>query len=152
MTKNFWRKPPGPCFSEVCAFWLDHLVEKDGKLVVPKGWSPEHGPREDGVAHDQQIVWDLFTNTLEAAKVLGKSDPLVAKVAAAREKLLGPPIGSWGQIMEWITERPELEKSGHRHTSHLFARHPGRQITLRGTPELAKAAAISLESRGTSGD
>jgi alpha-L-fucosidase 2 len=54
--------------------------------------------------------------------------------------------------MEWTTERPELEKSGHRHTSHLFALHPGRQFTLHGTPELAKAAAISLESRGTSGD
>lgn len=150
--QKFLAETAWPVFRDVCAYWLDHLVEKDGKLVVPKGWSPEHGPREDGVAHDQQIVWDLFTNTLEAAKVLGKSDPLVAKVAAAREKLLGPAVGSWGQIMEWTTERPELEKSGHRHTSHLFALHPGRQFTLRGTPELFKAAAISLESRGTSGD
>jgi alpha-L-fucosidase 2 len=54
--------------------------------------------------------------------------------------------------MEWTTERPELEKSGHRHTSHLFALHPGRQFTLHGTPNLANAAAISLEARGTSGD
>jgi alpha-L-fucosidase 2 len=29
---------------------------------------------------------------------------------------------------------------------------PGRQISLNGTPDLAKAAAISLEARGTSGD
>jgi alpha-L-fucosidase 2 len=150
--RQFLAETAWPVFGDVCAYWLDHLVEKNGKLVVPKGWSPEHGPREDGVAHDQQIVWDLFTNTIEAAKILGKSDPLVEKITAAREKLLGPQIGSWGQIMEWTSERPELEKSGHRHTSHLFALHPGRQFSLHGTPELAKAAAVSLESRGTSGD
>lgn len=46
-----------PVFTSVSEFWLDHLIEKDGKLVVPNGWSPEHGPREDGVAHDQQIAW-----------------------------------------------------------------------------------------------
>ena len=149
-----------PIFREVSEFWLDHLIEKDGKLVVPKAWSPEHGPREDGVAHDQQIVWDLFTFTLEAAAELqkngrlpdGKDRDLVRRVAAARGKLLGPQIGSWGQIMEWTTERPELEKSGHRHTSHLYAVYPGNQISLTGTPELAKAAAVSLAARGSSGD
>ena len=150
--KKFLAETAWPVFTEVCEFWLDHLVEKDGKLVVPKGWSPEHGPREDGVAHDQQIVWDLFTNTLDAARALGKNDELVKRVATAREKLLGPQIGSWGQIMEWTTERPDLEKSHHRHTSHLFGLHPGRQFTLHGTPDLAKAAAVSLEARGSDGD
>ena len=54
--------------------------------------------------------------------------------------------------MEWTTERPELEKSHHRHTSHLFAVYPGRQISLNATPDLAKAATISLEARGSDGD
>jgi alpha-L-fucosidase 2 len=54
--------------------------------------------------------------------------------------------------MEWTTERPELEKSHHRHTSHLFAVYPGHQISLTATPDLAKAAAISLEARGADGD
>jgi alpha-L-fucosidase 2 len=150
--KAYLAETAWPVLRDVSEFWLDHLVEMDGRLVVPKGWSPEHGPRENGVAHDQQIVWDLFTNLLDAAKVLDKSDAFVEKTAVAREKLLGPKIGSWGQIMEWTTERPELEKSGHRHTSHLLAVHPGRQISLTGTPDLAKAAAVSLEARGTSGD
>lgn len=150
--KQFLTKTAWPVLSDVSEFWLDHLVEKNGKLVVPKGWSPEHGPREDGVAHDQQIVWDLFTNTLDAAKALGKNDALVSKISAAREKLLGLQVGSWGQIMEWTTERPDLEKSHHRHTSHLFAVFPGRQISLNGTPDLAKAATISLEARGSDGD
>ncbi len=149
---GFLEKKAWPVFKDVSEFWLDHLVEKDGKLLVPKGWSPEHGPREDGVAHDQQIVWDLFTFTLEAANELKIDDALTKKIAAARDKLLGPQIGSWGQLMEWTTERPDLEKSGHRHTSHLYAVYPGNQITLNGTPDLAKAAALSLETRGTSGD
>jgi alpha-L-fucosidase 2 len=158
---GFLERSAWPVLRDVSEFWLDHLVEKDGRLVVPKGWSPEHGPREDGVAHDQQIVWDLFTNTLEAAAAMRndhglllyeKTNTLVRRVTEARAKLLGPQVGSWGQLMEWTSERPELEKSGHRHTSHLFAVFPGREISLNGTPDLAKAAAVSLESRGTSGD
>jgi alpha-L-fucosidase 2 len=150
--RGFLEKKAWPVFKDVSEFWLDHLVEKDGKLLVPKGWSPEHGPREDGVAHDQQIVWDLFTFTLDAAKDLKIDDALTKKIAAARDKLLGPQVGSWGQLMEWTTERPDLEKSGHRHTSHLYAVYPGNQISLSATPDLAKAAALSLETRGSSGD
>lgn len=150
--EQFLRNEAWPIFRDVSAFWLHHLIEKDGMLLVPKGWSPEHGPREDGVAHDQQIVWDLFTFTLEAASQIEAKDAIIGKIAQAREKLLGPQIGSWGQLMEWTTERPNLEKSGHRHTSHLFAVYPGNQITLAGTPKLAKAAAKSLEARGSSGD
>ncbi len=150
--REFLRAKAWPVLRDVSEFWLAHLVEKDGKLVVPKGWSPEHGPREDGVAHDQQIVWDLFTNTLAAAGALDAKDAVVGRIAEARARLLGPQVGSWGQIMEWTTERPELEKSGHRHTSHLFALYPGKQISTTTTPEWAKAAAISLEARGTSGD
>jgi alpha-L-fucosidase 2 len=150
--RDFLENKAWTVFKDVSEFWLDHLVEKDGKLLVPKGWSPEHGPREDGVAHDQQIVWDLFTFTLDAAKELKIDDALTKKIAAARAKLLGPQIGSWGQLMEWTTERPELEKSSHRHTSHLYAVYPSNQISLSATPDLAKAAALSLETRGTSGD
>jgi alpha-L-fucosidase 2 len=36
----------------------------------------------------------------------------------------------------------------HRHNSHLFAVHPGRQITPLTTPDWAKAALISLNARG----
>jgi len=150
--KKFLRDDAWPIFKEVSLFSLGHLVEKDGKLLVPDGWSPEHGPREDGVAHDQQVMWDLFTNTLKAAEILGIDDEFVAKVAVARGRLLGPQIGSWGQLMEWTTERPDLEKSQHRHTSHLFAVFPGNQINLSQTPEWAKAAAISLDARGSDGD
>jgi len=95
---------------------------------------------------DQEIIWDLFTNILESARVLGIEDEFVGRVRHARQRLLGPQIGSDGRLLEWSQEFKEAEP-GHRHTSHLFALHPGRQITVATTPELAAAARKSLEYR-----
>ncbi|MBI5386118.1 MAG: glycoside hydrolase family 95 protein [Verrucomicrobia bacterium] len=150
--KEFLKNVAYPILKEVCEFWEDHLKAlPDGRLVVPKCWSPEHGPEEDGVSYSQQIVWDLFNNYLQAGEVLGVDDAYRAKVAALRDKLAGPQIGRWGQLQEWMTDRDD-PKDQHRHTSHLFAVYPGRQISVAKTPELAKAAAVSLEARGTAGD
>ncbi|HEY4760486.1 MAG TPA: hypothetical protein VIH42_07895, partial [Thermoguttaceae bacterium] len=88
----------------------------------------------------------LFTNFSEASKVLGIDDDLVKQAAQARDKLLGPQIASDGRLMEWAHEFPEVEP-GHRHMSHLFVLHPGRQITVHGTPELAQAARKSIDYR-----
>ncbi|HPS01947.1 MAG TPA: glycoside hydrolase N-terminal domain-containing protein [Candidatus Sumerlaeota bacterium] len=150
--KEFLRTTAYPVIKEVCEYWEDQLKAlPDGTLVVPNGWSPEHGPREDGVAHDQQIVWDLFTNYIEASEALGVDADYRQAIAAKRDKLAGPKIGKWGQLQEWMTDRDD-PKDQHRHTSHLFAVYPGRQISVAKTPEWAKAAATSLEARGTSGD
>ena len=70
--KEYLRKLAYPMMKEVCEFWLDRLKAlPDGTLVAPNGFSPEHGPREDGVSHDQQLIWELFNNTVEAADSLG---------------------------------------------------------------------------------
>ncbi len=151
MDLDFLKHRGWPMLQEVSEFWLAHLIEKNGKLLIPNGWSPEHGPREDGVAHDQQIVWDLFSNTIDAAKALGINNEFVKKITSARDRLAGPQIGKWGQLMEWQVDRDD-PNDGHRHTSQLFAVYPGKQISKAKTPELAKAAAISLEHRGTTGD
>ena len=135
----------------------------DGRLVVPNAWTPEHGPTEDGVSYSQEIVWELFNNYVEAADALGVDKIYRNKIAAMRDRLATPGIGSWGQLLEWMTEKtgtnaiakyPELDTPDdhHRHTSHLFAVHPGRQISVVKTPELAKAAKISLDARGDTGD
>jgi len=140
-----------PILKEICEFWEDNLKQReDGTLVVPMGWSPEHGPTEDGVSYDQQIVHDLFTNYIEAAQTLGVDEDYRKKVAAMRDRLLGPKIGSWGQLQEWETDRDD-PNNHHRHVSHLFAVHPGRQIAPMSTPELAAAAKISLTARGDGG-
>jgi alpha-L-fucosidase 2 len=148
----FLREKAYPMLREVSEFWVDHLKAlPDGTLVVPMGWSPEHGPREDGVAHDQQLVWDLFQNTVEASEALGVDAGFRASLREKQARLLGPRVGKWGQLMEWAVDR-DNPNDNHRHTSHLYAVHPGRQITRERTPELAAAAAKSLAARGTVGD
>jgi alpha-L-fucosidase 2 len=72
------------------------------------------------------------------------------KVADMREHLLNAKIGKWGQLQEWETDRDEPTNT-HRHVSHLFGLHPGRQITATGTPELFEAAKVSLRARGDGG-
>ncbi len=146
--REFLRKTAYPVLKEVTQFWEDHLVARaDGALVTPDGWSPEHGPEEPGVTYDQEIVWDLFTNYMEAAAALGVDAEYRQKVAQMREKLLKPKIGAWGQLQEWPEDRDDI-RDEHRHVSHLFALHPGRQISPVATPELANAAKISLTARG----
>jgi alpha-L-fucosidase 2 len=134
---------------ELCEFWEDMLKAlPDGTLVSPDGYSPEHGPSGvDGVSHDQQLVWDLFTNTIDASKALGVDTDYAAKIASLRERLLGPKVGRWGQLQEWM-EDLDNPKDKHRHLSHLIAVHPGRQISPLTTPKLAEAARVSMNARG----
>ena len=138
-----------PILCEVCAFWEDRLkFLSDGTLVAPDEYSPEHGPEEeDGVSFAQQLVWDVFTNTIEAADALGVDAAYREKLHALRERLLGPQIGRWGQLQEWMPDRDDPDDH-HRHVSHLIAVHPGRQISPRTTPALAEAARVSLRARG----
>jgi alpha-L-fucosidase 2 len=139
-----------PILKEVVEFWDDHLKRRsDGSLVSPLGWSPEHGPTEDGVTYDQEIVYDLFTNYIAAADTLHLDKLYRDHVADLREHLLKPRIGKWGQLQEWETDRDD-PNDHHRHASHLFALHPGRQISVNKTPELANAAKVSLQARGDS--
>jgi alpha-L-fucosidase 2 len=144
---NYLKQTAYPVLKEICEYWEDRLKKMpDGFLEVPMGWSPEHGPREDGVMHDQQLVWDLFQNYIEAASALGIDESYRKKVADMQAHLAPNKIGKWGQLQEWQEDRDDPNDQ-HRHTSHLFAVYPGRQISMTKTPELARAAIISLRSR-----
>jgi alpha-L-fucosidase 2 len=146
--KKYLRRQAYPMMKEVCEFWIDRLKElPDGTLVAPNGYSPEHGPREDGVSHDQQLIWDVFNNTIEAAEALGVDRSFRDSLAVKRDKLLGPKIGKWGQLQEWMVDRDD-PKDQHRHVSHLVALHPGRQISCLQTPQIAEAAKVTLNARG----
>jgi alpha-L-fucosidase 2 len=143
---------------EAALFFLDYLTEDPdtGLLVSGPSTSPENtfitetGQRADvgmGNAMDQQIVWDLFTNVLESAHVLGlQEDEVVARIREARERLQGPMIGADGRLMEWSRPFGEAEP-GHRHMSHLFGLHPGRQFSPEETPEVVDAIRRSLTYR-----
>jgi alpha-L-fucosidase 2 len=159
--KQFLRETAYPMLKETCEFWEDHLKAlPDGRLVVPNGWSPEHGPHEDGVSYSQEIVQELLDHYVEASRVLGVDEEYRRKITSMRGRLVTPGIGSWGQLLEWRTEKmgtnaiansPELDTPNdhHRHTSHLFAVYPGSQISPELTPQLAAAAKVSLDARGT---
>ena len=150
--KTYLQKRAYPLLRETCGFWEDHLKAlPDGRLVVPNGWSPEHGPTEDGVSYNQEIVWDLFNNYVQAADALGIDREYRNKVAGMRDALVVPKIGKWGQLQEWMEDRDD-PNDHHRHTSHLYAVFPGQQINLVKTPELAAAAKKSLLARGDTGD
>jgi alpha-L-fucosidase 2 len=83
---------------------------------------------------------------MEAGRILGVDPELRRTLEATRRRLPEPRVGRHGQIQEWSEDYDEPEP-GHRHVSQLFALHPGDQITLRGTPELARAARATLERR-----
>ncbi|MFE8961313.1 glycosyl hydrolase family 95 catalytic domain-containing protein [Streptomyces iakyrus] len=143
---DYLRTVAHPMIKEICEFWEDHLKERaDGLLVAPDGWSPEHGPREDGVMYDQQIIWDLFQNYLDCESVLNEDPAYRARIADLQARLAPNKIGKWGQLQEW-QEDIDSPTDIHRHTSHLFAVYPGRQITPR-TPDFAAAALVSLKAR-----
>ena len=164
--EEFLKSRAYPALKELVEYWEDYLViAPNGKLITPTGWSPEHGPIEKngkivlmegnrdpqpGASYDQQIVWDLFSNYIQASQALGIDADYRAKVIAMRDKLLGPQIGKWGQLQEWQQDVDD-PKDQHRHVSHLFAVHPGRQINPVTTPELSKAASVSLNARGDAG-
>ncbi|MCY4753713.1 glycoside hydrolase family 95 protein [Pelomonas aquatica] len=150
--RAFLRHEAWPVLKEVGEFWEDRLKAlPDGRLVAPNGWSPEHGPIEDGVAYDQQILWDLFDNIAQAADVLG-DHAAHDHAASLRDRLAAPRVGSWGQLLEWLDEKQDAvldtPRDTHRHVSHLFALFPGRQIAPARTPELAAAARTTLAARG----
>jgi alpha-L-fucosidase 2 len=145
-----------PVMKGSAEFYLDWLVQDplSGKWVSGPASSPENafkapdgsiGYLTMGPSHDQEVIWDLFTNLIEASKILGIDDEFTGRVAKMKEDLLLPKIGSDGRLMEWPQEFEEPEP-GHRHMSHLFALHPGRQITSH-TPEMQEAARKSLVYR-----
>jgi alpha-L-fucosidase 2 len=157
LDRAFLEKRAYPVMKETVQYWEDHLKAlPDGRLVVPDGWSPEHGPRQDGVSYNQEIVWDLFNNYVQASQTLGVDSDYREHVRQMRDKLVTPGIGSWGQLLEWMTELHDklldTPNDHHRHTSHLFGVYPGRQISEAATPDLAKAALVSLKARGDTGD
>ena len=152
----FLREKAFPLIRDIVDFWEHHLVARpDGKLITPDGWSPEHGPGKNegdqkpypGATYDQQIVFDLFNNYVRASEILGMDAAHRRKISVMRDRLLGPVIGRWGQIQEWQDDVDD-STDRHRHLSHLFAVYPGSQITPWRTPDWARAAAVSLQSRG----
>lgn len=157
---RYLREQAFPLVRGCAAFYLDWLCEDPDRhdLVGGPSASPENafllpdGSAADtamGNAMDQMIAFDVLRNFLEEARALGiaaSDDPLVSRAEETLKRLRAPQIGSDGRLLEWAEPWPEAEP-GHRHMSHLFALHPGRQITPQDHPQLAAAARKSLDER-----
>ena len=152
--KEFLREAY-PIMLEAARFYTQTLVKHPrlGYLVICPGESPEHGgkgrksPLDAGVTMDNQIVTELFTEVLQAAKVLGDSNPLLQTIREQLPQLPPMKVGSWGQLQEWLDDVDD-PKDDHRHFSHLYGLYPSNQITAFRTPELFEAAKVSLQHRG----
>jgi alpha-L-fucosidase 2 len=155
--REFLKGQAYPIMKEAAEFFLDYLVEhpRTAHLVSGPSTSPENrfrAPNGDvasltmGTTMDHQIIHDLLSNCIEASQILGIDEEFRDRLKEVVSRLAPMKIGSDGRLMEWPEEFEEPEP-GHRHISHLFGLHPGRQITLRETPELAGAARRSLEYR-----
>lgn len=145
-----------PILKEAVEFFLDYLYEtEDGQLLSGPSVSPENvyilpngerGALCMAPTMDSQILRGLFNATLEAAELLKISDLFTDAVRTAVGKLPPTRVGSEGQILEWTGEYGEAEP-GHRHMSHLFGLHPGKEITAEKTPDLFAAAAVTIARR-----
>lgn len=139
-------------------FFIDFLVpdSKSGYLVTSPSTTPENNffdknGKDVSVSMassmDNQILRNLFRNYIKASDILNRDTEFKDKVKTALRKLPPHQIGSFGQLQEWLYDFKEVQV-GHRHISHLFASYPDDDITLRKTPELAKAVKVVLERRG----
>lgn len=169
LCKNLWRhylytgderylEAVYPILKGASMYFVDVLQKVPGKpwLVVSPSVSPENAygvvkgkplAVTYGATMDNQIVFDLFANTIAAAEVL-KKDPLFADTLRMKKDSLPPmQIGKHSQLQEWI-EDWDNPKDEHRHVSHLYGLYPSNQISPFHTPELAEAARNSLIFRG----
>ena len=147
-----------PILREACRFHLDFLTVDpiSGYRVAAPSFSPENRPKVDGkrefsvvtgATMDNQLLADLFRNTADAADLLREPERWRDSLLATAQSLSPMRIGRWGQLQEWA-EDWDSPDDHHRHVSHLWGLYPGRQITDLATPELFRAAEVSLRARG----
>jgi len=145
-----------PALKGASQFFVDTLVEdpKHHWLVTNPSLSPENthpfgAAVVAGPTMDEQILRDLFADTIHASEILGLDPDLRTQLTATRARLAPSQIGKAGQLQEWLEDWDMQAKDvHHRHVSHLFGLYPSWQINTRDTPELAAAAKKSLEIRG----
>lgn len=157
--KVYLRDVAYPLMKGAAEFCLDWLVEKDGLLVTAPSTSPENvylhpkgfkGTVTIASAMDMEIIWDLFTNIIEADSILGIDKAYAAMLKQKRSMLSPLKIGAKGNLVEWFGDW-EDDDPKHRHVSHLFGLHPGRQISPLISEKYADASRKTLEVRGDEG-
>jgi alpha-L-fucosidase 2 len=154
---EFLRTRAYPVLREAAEFFLAYMVAepKHGWLVTGPSDSPENwyltpsGSRASesmGSTCDRTFVYALYSMCIEASQTLSVDAELRQRLEEARAKLPPFQIGRHGQLQEWLEDFEDAEPN-HRHTSHLVALYPEHQISPRTTPELARAAEVTIQRR-----
>ena len=145
-----------PVLKGAAMFYSDYLIEhpKYHWLVLCPDMSPENAPAahegsslDAGVTMSNQIIFDVFTNAIDAAKVLNKDQAFADTLTQKRSQLAPMHIGQYGQLQEWLDDVDD-PNDHHRHISHLYGLFPSNQISAYRTPELYSAAKNTLLQRG----
>jgi alpha-L-fucosidase 2 len=155
--KDFLKTRAWPIMKEAAIFFIDFLVKdpETGWLVSGPSMSPENSYLDSegkavsmdmGPTMDQEIIYNLFKNTIEASKILNTDEKLRKTLEKKMKKLAPVQIGANGTIMEWRKDYKEAEP-GHRHMSHLFALYPGTEFSFSTSPEMMEASRKTLERR-----
>ena len=159
---EYLRTKALPAMVSCCEYWLERLVlASDGTYECPNEYSPEHGPgSENATAHSQQLVWDLFNNTLQAINELGENcvpltfkNNLVSKFNKLDKGIATEVVNGTTLLREWkYTSQANVGSyNSHRHLSHLIGLYPGQQIANDIDPVIYQAAKNSLNVRGYAG-
>lgn len=155
--KQFLRTTAYPVLRELAEFYMAYMVPEPthGWLVTGPSDSPENWyktPDGENVAEsmgntiDRTLVYAVLSMCIEASQTLGTDEELRSKWFRARAQLPPFQIGKHGQLQEWLHDFEDADPN-HRHTSHLISLYPLHEISPRCTPELAKAAEVTLERR-----
>lgn len=148
-----------PVLKGAADFFLDFLVEhpKYGWMVNAPSMSPEHGPDGEntqkvstitaGCTMDNQIVFDVLSNALEASKILNYPITYQDSLRNMLSRLAPMQIGKHNQLQEWL-EDVDNPKSQHRHISHVYGLFPSNQVSPYSHPHLFQAAKNTLLQRG----
>ena len=158
--EDFLRAKAWPLMRGCADFCLAWLIEDNqGRLTTCPSESTENdffapngkpAMTSAGCTMDMALIRELFTNCIATIDTLRLSEPMAAKMEAAIPRLIPYQVGKYGQLQEWSIDFEE-KTPGQRHMSHMYPLYPGNQITPRDTPDLAKAARISLERRLANG-
>jgi alpha-L-fucosidase 2 len=158
--EDFLTKTAYPLMKSAALFCIDWLIEdKNGRLVTSPATTPENifidekgfkGSVSVATTMDMAIIWDLFTNLIEASEKTNTDAEFRKMLIEKRSKLFPMQIGKKGNLQEWYKDWEEAEPE-HRHISHLYGLFPGRQISPVYTPKFAQAARKTMELRGDGG-
>lgn len=156
--KDFLRKSY-PAMKGAADFFLGYMIPhpKYGWKVTAPSMSPEHGPKgEDtkkastivsGCTMDNQIIFDVLSNTLAASEILELSAAYRDSLRTLLSEMAPMQIGRYNQLQEWLEDLDD-PKDGHRHVSHAYGLFPSNQVSPFTHPQLFQAVKNTLLQRG----